>query len=87
MPQAEQNFSDEAEDIIFSEEEFRSLMLAARSAVEIIPHVVLSPNTDTVPANIDTFTASTSSRHEDIIKYTTDNDVPLDLNKLDGGFI
>ena len=77
----------EAEDIIFSEEEFRSLMLAARSAVEIIPHVVLSTNTDTVPTNIDTFTAGTSSRHEDIIKYTTDNDVPLDLNKLDGGLI
>jgi hypothetical protein len=74
-------------EAFISEEEFRSLLTFARSTTAVIPDIVVSPNTETDPINIDTFMAGTSSSPDDDIDYTTENDVPIDLNKLDGGFI
>ncbi len=70
-----------------SEPEFEALLQIAKSAAQMAPNVVLAPNTQTTSNNVDTFTASTSGKLEDVISYTTENDEPINLNKFDGGFV
>ena len=71
----------------FAKADFESIMALARSSSATISDIVLAPNIQTEPINIDTFLAGTRSKPEDVIDYKTENDEPEDLNKLDGGFI
>ena len=63
------------------------LIASGQYGEQIMPNVVLSVNTESVSGeNIDTFTLNTSAQPEEIIEYTTTNDV-LDLNLYDGGYV
>jgi hypothetical protein len=77
----------EDSDTYFSNEAIQNILTTAKQAAEQVPNAVLAPNTQTTQPNIDTFVASTSAKTEDIIKYVTENDAPINLNNLDGGLI
>jgi hypothetical protein len=76
-----------SQEASFDEEIFRNLLATADASLLIVPDIMTSTNFSTDPINIDSFVAGTSAKPEDVINYKTEEDKPVDLNKLDGGFI
>lgn len=68
-------------------DELEAIIQMAQNAASITSEVVLAPNTSSTLPDVDTFVASTSSKAEDVISYVTENNKPINLNSLDGGFI
>ena len=65
---------------------FDVIMYAAQQAAGFIPNVILAPQVHTVEET-DTFVTHVSAYSEDVIVYTTENNIPMDLNIRDGGNI
>ena len=72
---------------LFSTQDVQEAFGLAQAAVAAAPDILYISSIDSQPNGIDTFVASTSGKPEDVISYATENDKPLSLNNLDGGFM